>query len=400
MIPLVKEICADFLDFSLDEYEVIFCSNTTEAINIAAQNWKKECTDECEAIVLNTLLEHHSNELPWRYISNTPVIRLSVDNNGFINAREMEQILQDYNLNHIHGKKRIKLVALCGASNVLGTYNNIKTLAGMAHNYNARVLVDGAQLVAHRSLSMESDDIDYLAFSGHKMYAPFGSGVLVVRKSLLNFKEEELTRIQSSGEENLTGIAALGKAIILLQRIGMTVISREESELTSYILKGLSTVAGIKIYGVNDCSCSQFQEKGSTVVFSCASVPHNMAAKELAERGGIGVRSGCFCAHMIVKQLMNIHPARIYTADKLIKIFPDLIVQVLPGLIRVSLGLLNEKKHIDHFIMTLQDISDSKHTLLDKILARTLNATPFLPDNSVHKEMELFCKKIIGKVYA
>ncbi len=135
-------------------------------------------------------------------------------------------------------------MAVSGASNVLGTCNDLAEISRIVHRYGARLLVDAAQLVAHRKVEMAGCGIDYLAFSAHKVYAPFGTGVLVARKGLLNFSPAELALIHSSGEENVGGIAALGKALVLLQRIGLDVIQEEEQALTGRALRGLAQDSG------------------------------------------------------------------------------------------------------------------------------------------------------------
>jgi selenocysteine lyase/cysteine desulfurase len=111
----------------------------------------------------------------------------AVDAEGFVDSNELETLLCAYNQKGLHGKKRIKLVAVSGASNVLGVFNDLAEISRIAHRYGARLLVDAAQLVAHRRIEMDKCDIDYLAFSAHKAYAPFGCGVLVAGKGLLHF---------------------------------------------------------------------------------------------------------------------------------------------------------------------------------------------------------------------
>ena len=222
IIHEVRSICAGFLGAPPDNFDVIFTSNTTEAINLAAESLSYETEQGIEPVVLNTLLEHNSNDLPWRMSSRYSLIRLPVDAEGFIDLNELDSLLSAYNQNGRYGKKRIRLVAVSGASNVLGVFNDLEPICRIVHRYGARLLVDAAQLVAHRKVEMERCGIDYLAFSAHKVYAPFGSGVLVFRKGMLNFSHAELELIRSSGEENVVGIAALGKALVLLQRIGLT----------------------------------------------------------------------------------------------------------------------------------------------------------------------------------
>ncbi len=199
-------------------------------------------------------------------------------------------------------------MAVSGASNVLGVCNDLAEISRIVHRYGARLLVDAAQLVAHRKVEMAACGIDYLAFSAHKAYAPFGTGVLMVRKGLLHFSPAELEQIQSSGEENVGGIAALGKALVLLQRIGLDVIQEEEQALTGRALRGLAQIPGLTVYGIKDPDSPRFAQKGGVIVFRLEGIMANRVAKELAERGGIGVRSGCHCAHLLIKHLLDIPP--------------------------------------------------------------------------------------------
>jgi selenocysteine lyase/cysteine desulfurase len=124
--------------------------------------------------------------------------------------------------------------------------------------------VDAVQLVAHRKVDMADCNIDYLVFSAHKVYAPFGSGALVARKGLLNFNTSEIELIRSSGEENTAGIAALGKALVLLLRIGIDLIMEEEQTLTVRVLRGLAQIPGVKTYELS-CLCS--------LNYSCLALP-------------------------------------------------------------------------------------------------------------------------------
>jgi len=149
IINEVKSICSEMLGAPLANYDVIFTSNTTEAINLAAESLSREFTEDTEPVVLNTLLEHSSNELPWRMISGCSLIRLSVDAEGFVDLNELETVLKAYNQDSQYGKKRIKLVAMSGASNVLGVCQKISEISPLVHQYGARLLVDAAQLIAH-----------------------------------------------------------------------------------------------------------------------------------------------------------------------------------------------------------------------------------------------------------
>jgi selenocysteine lyase/cysteine desulfurase len=368
----VKSICARVLGAPLAAYDMIFASNTTEAINLVAESLRKESEPGIKPVVVNTLLEHNSNELPWRTIPGASLIRLPVDAEGFVDLNELETLLCAYNQKGQHGKKRIRLVAVSGASNVLGVFNDLAEISRIVHRYGARLLVDAAQLVAHRKVEMARCGIDYLAFSGHKVYAPFGSGVLLARKGLLNFSPAELELIQSSGEENVGGIAALGKALALLQRIGLDVVQEEEQALTGRALRGLAQIPGLAIYGIKDPNSPRFAQKGGVIVFGLQNIMPSRVARELAERGGIGVRYGCHCAHLLIKRLLNVHPPLELLQGLIVTVFPQIS---LPGLTRVSLGIENSAEEIDTLIHVLDKIARQPPTSVDNPFAPTQTPT-------------------------
>ncbi len=323
IIREVRSICAGVLGAPLATHDLLFVSNTTEAINLVAESLRGESQPGLQPVVLNTLLEHNSNELPWRGLPGFSLVRLPVDAEGFVDLNELETLLREYNQQGQHGRRRINLVAVSGASNVLGVYNDLAEIGRIVHRYGARLLVDAAQMVAHREVEVEEWGIDYLAFSAHKVYAPFGSGVLAARKGMLAFSPVELAEIQSSGEENAAGIAALGKSLVLLQRIGLDLIREEEQALTGRALRGLARIPGLEIYGVQDPDSPRFAQKGGVIVFGLKAMMANRVASELAERGGIGVRYGCHCAHLLVKHLVGIHPLLAQFQGLIVSLFPQ-----------------------------------------------------------------------------
>jgi selenocysteine lyase/cysteine desulfurase len=354
IIHEVRTICAGVLGAPLTAYDVIFTSNTTEAINLTAESLSSEPGQSTETVVINTLLEHTSNDLPWRMVPHLSLIRLQVDAEGFVDLNGLDTLLSAYNQKGLHGKKRIKIVAMSGASNVLGVFNNLVEISRIVHRYGALLLVDAAQLVAHRKVEMERCGIDYLAFSAHKVYAPFGTGVLVVRKGLLIFSPAELKLIQSSGEENAAGIAALGKALVLLQKIGLDLIQQEEQALTRRALQGLSQIAGLRLYGIKDPDSPRFTQKGGVIVFAMKGIYADKIAKELAERGGIGVRYGCHCAHILIKHLVDVGPFLAQFQRLMAALFPKI---KFPGLARISFGIENSEEDVDTLIKVLDKIA-------------------------------------------
>jgi selenocysteine lyase/cysteine desulfurase len=380
LIGEVKAVCAGVLGAPPAAYDVVFTSNTTEAINLVAESLHNEQAPGEQWVVLNTLLEHNSNELPWRTTPGLSLLRLTVDAEGFVNPQELEELLRAYNEAGQHGPQRIKLVAVSGASNVLGVFNDLAEISRIAHQYGARLLVDAAQLVAHRSVDVEACGIDYLAFSAHKAYAPFGAGVLLAKRELLHFSAAEWASIRASGEENVGGVAALGMALRLLQRIGFDLIQAEEEALTAQALAGLAQSPRVNVYGIKDPDSPHFASKGGVIIFDVKGMQPSRVAQELAERGGIGVRSGCHCAHLLVKHLLHIPPLLEQFQGAILNVFPKL---ALPGVVRISLGIENSAEDVAAFLDTLGQIAEQPK-----------GAT------SVKPQIEAFAQAAAQRVYA
>lgn len=400
LVSEVKGILAAFLGAGLGEYRVLFTSNATEALNLAARLVDAEQRGDSGGRVLNTLLEHNSNELPWRHAAGGQPLRLAVDRRGFVSLAELERLLRERNQDRREGRGRIGLVAVSGGSNVLGTFNDIPAISRLVHRYGARLLVDAAQVVAHRAVRMAEWGIDYLVLSAHKAYAPFGTGALVVRREHVHVSRDELKLLEASGEENVAGIAALGKALLLLQRIGLPVIEAEEEALVSRLLRGLASIDGIEIFGIEEPAQDGRPTRGGVVSFSVKGVPHNLVAKRLAEEAGIGVRNGCFCAHLLLKQLLGIRPARALAARAGFSLLPGVTRSLLPGLVRVSLGLENGEADIDSLVGALQRIAAAPVSMVDRLLARGRNGTCVLPRTTVQREVESLIAERVQMVYA
>jgi selenocysteine lyase/cysteine desulfurase len=330
-------------------------------------------------------MEHNSNELPWRGLKDVRLVRLPVDPEGFLDVHHLETLLRAYNDQHSHGARRIRLVAVSGASNVLGTCNDLAEIGRIVRRYGARLLVDAAQLVAHRAVDMAACEIDYLAFSAHKIYAPFGTGVLVARKGLLHVSAAELASIRASGEENVGGIAALGKALVLLRRIGLDVIQAEEQALTAQALRGMAQIPGLTLYGVQSPDSPGFAGKGGVIVFRIGSKLAGKVADDLAEQGAIGVRSGCHCAHMMIKSLLDVSRPLEQFQRLMLSVFPGVS---LPGLTRVSLGIENTRDDID----ALLDV-------LGRITRQPAGHNPFTRKKTdVRRDMETFAQAAASRI--
>ena len=383
-----------------EAYDLFFASNTTEAIHIAAEGIRPMARETSKTIILNTMIEHNSNELIWRLLPGGQLLRLSVDNEGFIDLHELESLLRAYNHEGKFGASRIGLLCISGASNVMGSYQDLAAIGAIVHRYNVKLLVDGAQLAAHHYVSMAKETIDFLVFSAHKMYAPFGSGGLIARKGCLAFAPLRREAIFSSGNENVVGIAALGKAIDLLERVGMDVIHRKEQRLVRYALNRLNTIPGVRIYGIAHEYHKHIDRKGCVLCFEIKGVPHNFVAQRLAEIGGIGVRSGCFCVNMYVKNLLGIGKVKNALAHTGLTFLPIAAKPFLTGLVRASFGFTNNEYDIDKLAQSLENISARGVGLVNGALARARFGSPFLPKTTTENSIAAMVDNVVDSVYA
>jgi cysteine desulfurase/selenocysteine lyase len=354
-------IVCEFLGADPATHTVICGKNATEALNKLAHRLPLAAGD----VVLTTLMEHHSNDLPWRAVAQ--VEHVDVDGNGALDQVHLDRLLQKY-------AGRVRLVAITGASNVTGYVNSVHRIAEKAHAAGAEILVDAAQLAPHRAIDMRADDdpghIDYLALSAHKMYAPYGTGVLVGRRDtflqghsdlvgggtvdIVTLDEVEWTGLpdkEEAGSPNVIGAIALGKTMLCLQEIGMDAIAQHEADLTAYLLKKLARVKGVRVYGITDPA--RAAEKVGVVPFSVDGMSHYLVAAILSAEGGIGVRNGCFCAHPYLLHLMQVAPEQARTYQQEIR---SGIKAHTPGLVRVSFGCYNDESEVDWFIKVLERI--------------------------------------------
>jgi selenocysteine lyase/cysteine desulfurase len=206
---------------------------------------------------------------------------------------------------------------------------------------------------------MLSSGIDILVFSAHKVYAPFGAGVLAIRKELPRIDYASLERVKHSGEENAAGIAALGKALLLLHRIGFNVIREEEMALTRRALQGMMQIPGLTVYGISDPGSPRFENKTGVICFDIKNMAAGSVAKKLALNGGIGARYGCLCAHIIIKHLLHFTPLFEQFQKMIVLTFPSL---KLPGFARVSFGIENTEAEVDTLICELKKIAKGENS--------------------------------------
>ncbi|HBM79490.1 MAG: aminotransferase class V-fold PLP-dependent enzyme [Clostridiales bacterium] len=351
-----RSVVLKFVNADSDSDTVIFVKNTTEALNKLSY---RLCQDDRECVILSTDMEHHSNDLPWR--GKFKVDYINTDSFGMLDMNDLERKLKKYG-------GRVKLVTVAGASNVTGYINPIYKIASIAHHYDALLCVDGAQLVPHVSVDMHprhaGEDIDFLAFSAHKMYAPFGAGVLIGPKHIFQKGEPDYVgggtvkvvthntvlwddppHNEEAGTPNLMGIVALCEAIKTLNMIGMDRIHEYETSITRYTLERLKVIPGVKVYGDISGRCKRV----GVIPFNIEGMHHSKVAEILSHEAGIAVRDGCFCAQPYVQKLLNTKDEEIqkYLKD------PDML---RAGMVRISFGFYNNVREIDVFLDMLRKI--------------------------------------------
>ncbi len=379
-----REIVTNFVGSNNDNV-VVFVKNTTEAINKLSYRLGLTKND----IVITTIMEHHSNDLPWR--NKAKVLHSKVLDNGELDIKDLEHKIK------INAGK-VKLVTITGCSNVTGIVNDIHYIAALCHKYGSKIMVDAAQLIPHRKVNMKGnkkdDYIDFIAFCGHKMYAPFGTGVLIAPKSVLIKGEPEyvgggtiisVTKYNThwadppekdeAGTPNVVGSVALAEAIKVLQEIGMRNIQKHENTLTDNLITELNSIKGITIYSPSNTKNSI--DKVGVISFNVKDIPHNLVASALAYEGGIGVRSGCFCAHPYVHSLLKISNKDIVQFQKRF-LLQDM--KETPGMVRASFGIYNTINEIKTFIKMLKYIINNKSVIFDKYILNA-NTGEYLPKN-------------------
>lgn len=325
---------ADFI--GANEEEVIFTKNTTEAINTVASGlrWKKG--DK----VVTTLIEHHSNFLPWLRLKSLGV-ELDIvkpDKNGKFNVSDFKEVIDD----------KTRLVAVTHVSNVLGTITPIEEISAICEKKNALLLVDGAQSVPHIHVDVRNLGCNFLCFSGHKMLGPTGTGILWMKEDFfgrlepLNFGGGMIDDVSLNGYEltkgyerfeggtpNIAGVIGFGRAIDYLKKIGMDKIADHEAKLTERLLEGLLEIRRVEIYGSLNS-----KERIGLVSFNIKDLNSHDVALMLDEASNIMVRSGHLCCMPLMK----------YFGLK-------------EGAVRVSLYLYNTEEEVDTFLETVKEIA-------------------------------------------
>lgn len=331
-----------------DEDEIVFVKNTTEAINLVAYTWARKNLKRGDAILISEL-EHHSNILPWKILSDEIGVELKwlpIDNKSQLSIVNCQKLLDD----------KVKLIALSHVSNVLGTINPIKEIIKVARDKNIVTLIDGAQAVSHLAVDVKELGCDFYAFSGYKLYGPTGIGVLYGRREILEtlppflsgggtilsvtkdkIKWREAPEKLEGGTPNIAGAVGLAEAISFLSEIGMDNVSTHERELTTYALDKLKLLCPSRESGNPSSSPiiifgpKEAKNQVSVISFNINGVHAHDVATILDEQG-IAIRAGQHCAGPLLERLN------------------------VPATCRISFGVYNTLAEIDILIKVLQEV--------------------------------------------
>lgn len=329
-----RRIVKEFINAEYEE-EIIYTRGTTESINLVAATFGRKFLKEGDEILISAM-EHHSNIVPWQILCEEKGCKLRVipmDDNGVLLLNEFDKLLNE----------KTKFVSLVHVSNSLGTINDIDYILQKAKAVGAKTLVDAAQSIQHLHIDVRKLDCDFLAFSGHKIYAPTGIGVLYGKKKLLNemppyqgggdmirsvsFEKTTYNDLPwkfEAGTPNIAGAIGLGSAIRYLQTIGFEQIAQHENELLRYATEKAGEIPGLRIIG-------NAHNKSSVLSFVFDNIhPHDIGT--LLDREGIAIRTGHHCTEPVMRFFK------------------------IPATSRASFAFYNTKEEIDIFISAVRDV--------------------------------------------
>ena len=303
-----REKTASFIN-AASETEIVFTRNTTESLNLLAYAWGRANLNEGDEVLV-TLMEHHSNIVPWHMICQErgAVLRfVPVTDDGFLDLSSIDTLITE----------RTKIVSFTHVSNVLGTVNPVEELVTRAHAVGAIAIVDGAQGAPHMAIDVQDMDADFYVFSSHKMLGPTGVGVLYGKRALLDdmppflgggemimeVREDGFTWKDpplkfEAGTPNFADVVAFGAAIDYLTALGMDAVRQHEIEITDYALRQMRTLGdGVTLHGP-----SQAQDRGGVVSFALESIhPHDIA--QTLDWEGVQIRAGHHCAQPLMRHM-------------------------------------------------------------------------------------------------
>lgn len=318
-------------------HEIIFTKGTTESINLVASSFCRRYCKEGDEIIVSAM-EHHSNIVPWQLQEDITGVKLRVipiNEKGELMMEELDKLISD----------KTRLISVTHVSNVMGTINPIESIIEKAHSHNIPVLIDAAQSIQHIDIDVQKLDADFLVFSGHKVYAPTGTGVLYGKEKYLNemppyqgggemigkvsFEKTTFNELPfkfEAGTPNYVDFIALGKALDYVTEISLDSIKKYEDELLAYATSELSKIDGLRIYGTSE-------HKSSTISFLVKNI-HHYDMGMLLDKMGIAVRTGHHCAEPLMHELG------------------------IEGTVRASFAFYNTKEEIDKLVAGIKRISD------------------------------------------
>lgn len=302
-----RRVVADFIHAAKPE-EIIYTRNTTESMNLLAYSYGQKFLGEGDEIIV-AVTEHHSNFLPWKEVATrngAKIVWFDCEQDGELKPEKLQELVNEHT----------KLVAVTQLSNVIGRINDVKKFAEIAHSVGAVIVVDGAQSVPHMPVDVQDLDVDFLAFSGHKMFAPMGIGVLYGKMEHLKtmppffyggemieyvFKDRvkysDVPHKFEAGTVNVGGAIGLMEAIKFIQRYGWDVIMEREDDITRYAMEKIAKIPHVHVIG-----SQKPEEHHGLITFTIDDVhPHDIAA--IFDSAHVAVRAGHHCAQPLHKHL-------------------------------------------------------------------------------------------------
>ncbi len=354
-------------------------SGTTGGINRIARTLKEKRPDR--QVVITSVMEHHSNDLPHRRNFEQVVHIPTVTNTnqlGCVDIKRIEKALQQYGDN-------VNYVSVTGVSNVTGIINPIYDIAELAHRYGTLIVIDAAQMAAHVPIRMSGHDnpdrnLDMVALSGHKIYTPASPGVVVTRKDLFEGIEpvevgggmvddvhinrylptHKFPDREEAGTPNIAGAIALSTVLYALQKIGMDYIDDEEEKLIRYAIEQMQQIDDVLIYGDTDPGTVR---RTGALSFNIKEFDHSLTAAVLNDYFNIAVRNACFCAHPYVREMITDELSEY--ADEMSNEELEALAELHRGMARASFGLYNDKADVDALVSALQQICGNKKLYQD-----------------------------------
>ncbi|MGH9029710.1 MAG: aminotransferase class V-fold PLP-dependent enzyme [Acidimicrobiales bacterium] len=351
-----RETALRFAGAGGEKNVAVLCRNTTEAINQLAYRLRLDRDD----VVLTTVVEHHANLLPWTRVARCRYVECARD--GTFGLDDVVAAMQT--------EPRPRLLTITGASNVTGFLPPLRQIIDSAHANGVRVVVDAAQLAPHRPIP---EGADFVTFSGHKLYAPFGSGALIGPRAafedgdpflagggavdLVDLDEvvwTEPPEREEAGSPNVVGAIALDSALHELDRIGWAAIAAHEGRLAQRLRHGLAEIPGVRLLGppldLQTLAIATFAVEGAH---------HALVAARLSAEWGIGVRHGCFCAHPYLIRLLGLSQDEVLAYREQVKSGDH---RTVPGAVRASCGLSTTEADVDELLAAVSTIAADSST--------------------------------------